>query len=116
MNRQRYSFKQICFGLARRNVALLCVAAGTLSLASPGSAAGFFNNPFPFHDDCKSAAYAALPRTPGLNITGTSIKMENNNLYSIGVRTQAGGRSANYQFLCSWANGNVKIVKRSVIR
>ncbi len=93
-----------------------CLAIGALWLTPLGSAVGVWNNPFPYQDACKSEAYAALPRTPGLMITGTSIKMEENNLYSISVAAQAGGKSINYQFLCSWANGKVKIIKRSLIR
>jgi hypothetical protein len=90
------------------------VAGAALWLVPAGSAAQFFNNPFPYQDACKSAAYAAVP--PGRSITGTSVRMDNNNLYSISVATDAGGRTVTYRFLCSWANGNVRIVKRSVGR
>ncbi|MBR0776798.1 hypothetical protein JQ625_18335 [Bradyrhizobium diazoefficiens] len=92
----------------------LSISVAAVLLASPGPAAGFFNNPFPYQDACKSAAYAAVP--PGRSITGTSVKMENNNQYSISVATDAGGKPVTYRFLCSWANGNVKIVKRSAGR
>jgi hypothetical protein len=92
----------------------ICIAAGALWLAASGNAAGFFNNPFPYQDACKTEAYAALPG--GAKITGTSVVMEKDNLYSIGVRTEAGGRSVTYRFLCSWANGNARIIKRSVTR
>jgi hypothetical protein len=94
----------------------ICVAANALWLASPGSAAGFFNNPFPLQDACRSAAYAAVPKAPGLKITDTSIKVEQNNLYSISVTAEAGGKSVGYRFLCSWAKGNAKIIKRTVVR
>ena len=94
----------------------ICVATGALWLASLGSAVGFWGNPFPYQDDCKSEAYAAVPKAPGLKITGTSIKVEKNNLYSISVTAEAGGKPVGYWFLCSWANGNVKIVKRTVIK
>jgi hypothetical protein len=90
----------------------ICAATSALWLASLGSAFGFWNNPFPYQDDCKAKAYAAVPKAPGLRITGTSIKVEENNSYSISVIAEAAGKSVNYQFLCSWANGNVKIVKR----
>jgi hypothetical protein len=94
----------------------ICMAASALWLVSPASAAGFFNNPFPYQDACRSAAYAAMPKAPGLKITDTSIKVEQNNLYLISVRAEAGGKSVDYRFLCSWANGNAKIVKRTVVR
>jgi hypothetical protein len=94
----------------------ICVATGALWLATLGSAFGFLNNPFPYQDDCKAKAYAAVPRAPGLKITGTSIKVEENNAYLISVIAEAGGKSVSYRFVCSWANGNVKIVKRSVIK
>ena len=94
----------------------ICMAANALWLTSLGSAAGFFNNPFPFQDACRSAAYAAVPKAPGLTITDTSIKVEQNNLYSISVRAEAGGKSVDYHFLCSWAKGNAKIIKRTVVR
>ena len=94
----------------------ICVATSALWFTPLGSAVGFWNNPFPFQDDCKSEAYAAIPRAPGLKITGTSIKVEKNNLYLISVTAEAGGTSVKYQFLCSWANGNAKIIKRSIIK
>ena len=94
----------------------ICMATSALWLASLGSAFGFWNNPFPYQDACRSEAYAALPKAPGLKITGTAIKVENNNLYLVSVTAEAGGRSVDYQFLCSWAKGNVKIIKRTVIR
>ena len=94
----------------------ICVATGALWLASLGSAVGFFNNPFPYQDACRAAAYAAVPQAPGQTITGTSVQVQRNNVYSILVRTQAGGRSVGYQFLCSWANGNATIIKRTVVR
>jgi hypothetical protein len=94
----------------------ICVAAGVLWLASLGSAPGFFNSPFPFEDACKSAAYAAVPGAPGVRITGSSIKVEKDNVYSVSVTAEAGGRSVGYRFLCSWANGDVKIIKRIAVR
>src|SRR3954447_21896365 len=94
----------------------ICAASGALWLASVGSAGGFFNNPFPYQDACKAEAHAAVPRAQGLRITETSIKVEKNNLYLVSVRAEAGGRSVGYQFLCSWAKGNAKIIKRTLIR
>ena len=94
----------------------ICAATAALWLTFIGNAVGFFNDPFPYQDACKSEAYAAIPKVPGLKITDTSIKVEKNNLYFVSVRAEAGGRSIDYQFRCSWAKGNVKIIKSTVVK